>query len=87
MTSVHTETLHQHVGSPQPTRGIGTKIGRGGILRLAVGALAILVLLALGALDAGRSTPDQAASDAASLAKPDFAPAVAYDGRGKWGGY
>ena len=85
MTSLHTEVLDQRTRDLRPAGARVPTIDRLGGVRLIVGVLTVLVLVALGAADARRSMPDQAASDAASLAEPD--PAPAFDGRGKWGGY
>ena len=72
MTTIHPETLQSD--------GMQPRTGRGGVLRLAIGAAALAVLIALGAQDNGRTA-------SSLLTGPEPAPAAVYDGRGKWAGY
>ena len=72
MTSIHPETLR-----PGPTQ---SWMSRGSVLRLALGTVAVLVLIALGIQD-----PKLTASSTSAGSDPT--PAAIYDGRGKWSGY
>ena len=60
--------------------------GNGSAIRFAVAVLALVALGVLGSLPADRS---EFASQSAGITLPGnaAAPAIAFDGRGKWGGY
>lgn len=80
MTSTHPESLHPGARTLPRSGARRHKASRGFILRLAIGTLAVLVLIALGALGPKPTSTG-------SSVEPIPAPAPALDGRGKWSGY
>lgn len=78
MTSIVSQDIGQAGGSPKATEAAGSRSGPGTRLRLSLGAVAVLALVALAALD-GRSVSQDPGFQAE--------PAQTFDGRGKWTGY
>ena len=90
MTSTHPESLHPGAGILPRSGTLRRKVRYGGALRLAVGTVAVLILIALGFQDSRLTNSSPSAeSDPAPAAAPAATPAAtpAYDGRGKWRGY
>ena len=86
MTSAHPEALHPGTGTLPRSGTLRRKVRHGGVLRLAIGTVAVLILIALGIQDPRLTiSSPSAGSDPAPAAAPAATPA--YDGRGKWRGY